>query len=150
MSEKLDPNELMFLAGEGDLMVRDATTGKLVPMSVLEEELKRAEQKLKKQGRSDASTGVCWWQDSKTNIIYVLRIIKESPAALTRLKPGDVLIKVSHVPQALWSNQVLKVVIAVRRGDIFQEKLSFFRTEKQQRSGGRRNRSGRKETWPII
>jgi hypothetical protein len=94
MSEKLDQNELMFLAGEEDLMVRDATTGELVPLSVLEGELKKAEQKLKNRTRSDASTGICWWQDSKTNIIFVLRIAKNSPAALTRLKPGDALVKV--------------------------------------------------------
>ena len=94
MSEKLDPNELMFLAGEGDLMVRDATTGEMVPMSVLENELKRAEQKLKNQARSDASTGICWWHDSKTNLVFVLRLVKDSPASLTRLKAGDVLIKV--------------------------------------------------------
>ena len=95
MSEKLDQNELMFLAGEGDLMVRDATTGELVPLSVLEDELKKAEQKLKNQARSDASTGICWWHDSKTNIVFVLRIAKNSPAALTRIKAGDALVKVT-------------------------------------------------------
>jgi hypothetical protein len=95
MSEKLDPNELMFLAGEGDLMVRDATTGKLVPLSELEDELKKAEQKIKNQTRSDASTGICWWQDTNSNVVFVLRIIKDSPASLTRIKPGDALVKVS-------------------------------------------------------
>ncbi len=94
MSEKLDPNELMFLAGEGELMVRDATTGNLVPLSELEEELKKAEQKIKNQSRCDASTGICWWQDPNSNVVFVLRIIKESPAALTRIKPGDALVKV--------------------------------------------------------
>jgi hypothetical protein len=94
MSEKLDPNELMFLAGEGELMVRDATTGKLVPLSELEDELKKAEEKIRNQSRSDASTGICWWQDPNSNVVFVLRIIKESPAALTRIKPGDALVKV--------------------------------------------------------
>ena len=93
-TEKLDPNELMFLAGEGELMVRDATTGELVPLSKLEDELKKAEQKIKNQSRRDASTGICWWQDPDSNVVFVLRIIKESPAALTRIKPGDALVKV--------------------------------------------------------
>jgi hypothetical protein len=94
MSEKLDPNELMFLAGEGELMVRDATTGQLFPLSELEDELKKAEQKIKNQSRCDASTGVCWWQDPNSSVVFVLRIIKDSPAALTRIKPGDALVKV--------------------------------------------------------
>jgi C-terminal processing protease CtpA/Prc len=87
-------NELMFLAGEGDLMVRDAATGELVPASQLESELKLAEQKQKNQSRSDASTGVCWWQDPKSKVVFVLRIMKDSPAQLTRLQSGDALIKV--------------------------------------------------------
>ncbi len=95
MSEQApDVDELMFLAGVGELMLRDATTGKMVPISELENELKASEQKIRNLSRHDASTGICWWEDPRSKVVFVLRVVKKSPAELSRIQSGDALIKV--------------------------------------------------------
>ena len=123
MSDKPpDLDELMFLAGEGELMLRDATTGKMVPISELEKELKASEQKIRSLSHHDASTGICWWEDPKSKVVFVLRVVKNSPADLSRIQTGDALVKVIFLLFSATSVQVqLTCCDPDRRREGFQE-----------------------------